>query len=358
MRGFRNQLLRKLARAGLPAPIGQIYQPSCCGHGLRQQRSLAGCAWMYASGPSRFAFADHETYRCASKHWRDVISTRLVGSNSRSNGSWQDNLFPGQSTPRMLAVLARENRRLGGAIEAYIYRRIGELYGSIGELVISIENSDPNEFSLRQFLDQCCQSQLQRVKERIYEIIACAIIATLTKFLDVQVIATVSAKRFQLVANDEILLGAVLGMPNGKPKRTAAGRLSRLGLTSAADGGVDIVSNFGFIAQVKHAALDDRLLSKLYAAVQIEGMAVICRSATFSSPSDSGSPNTFSVITQDDLVRWSDRIVRGDFGLGAADFLCESLTAGLRLEFPACDPVDFAAFMTERGYIDMPPWKI
>ena len=232
------------------------------------------------------------------------------------------------------------------------------MYGSIGALVIRLEGSDPKEFSLRQFLDQCCQSQLQRVKERIYEIIACAIIATLTRFLDVQVITTVSAKRFQLVANDEILLAAVLGMPKGTPQKTVAGRLSRLGLTSAADGGVDIVSNFGFVAQVKHAALDARLLSKIYGAVQIEGMTVICRSVKFSSSSGSEGPNTFSVITEDDLVRWSDQIVRGDFGLGAADFLCERLTAGLRLEFPACDPVDFAAFMTERAYIDMPPWKI
>ncbi len=232
------------------------------------------------------------------------------------------------------------------------------MYGSIGELVLSLEGSDPNEFSLRQFLDRCCQSQLQRVKERIYEIIACAVPATLTKFLDVQVTTTISAKQFQLVADDETLLAAVLGMPKSKSKKTVAGHLNRLGLTSAADGGVDIVSNFGFIAQVKHAVLDDQLLSKLYGAVQIEGMTVICRSATFSSPSDAGGPHTFSVITEDDLVRWSHQIVRGDFGLGAADFLCESLTAGLRREFPACDPVDFAAFMTERGYVDMPPWKI
>ena len=308
--------------------------------------------------PGEINLADHETYRCASKHWRDVISTRLVGSNSRSNGSWQDNLFPGQDTPHILAILARENRRLGGGVEAYVYRRIGQMHGSIAELVISLEGNDPNEFSLRQFLDQCCQSQLLRVKERIYEIIACAIIATLTKFLDVQVITTVSAKRFQLVASDEILLGAVLGMPNGKPKKTAAGRLSRLGLTSAADGGVDIVSNFGFIAQVKHAALDDRLLSKIYGAVQIEGMTVICRTVTFSSSSGSERHNTALVITENDLVRWSDQIVRGNFGLGAAAFLCENLTAGLRREFPACDPVDFAAFMTERDYVGMAPWKI
>lgn len=308
--------------------------------------------------PGEIDFADHETYRCASKHWRDVVSTRLVGSTSRSNGAWQDNLFPGQDTPRILAALARENRRLGGAIEAYIYHRIGEMYGSIGELVLSLENSDPNRFSLRQFMAQCSLPQLHRVKERIYEIVACAVPATLTKFLDVQVTTTISAKQFQLVADDETLLAAVLGMPKSKSKKTVAGHLNRLGLTSAADGGVDIVSNFGFIAQVKHAVLDDQLLSKLYGAVQIEGMTVICRSATFSSPSDSRGPNTFSVITEDDLVRWSDQIVRGDFGLGAADFLCESLTAGLRREFPACDPVDFAAFMTERGYVKMPPWKI
>ena len=67
------------------------------------------------------------------------------------------------------------------------------------------------------------------------------------------------------------------------------GRLSRLGLTSAAGGGVDIVSNFGFIAHVKHAVLDDQLLSRLYGAVQIEGMTVVCRSATHSSSSGNAS---------------------------------------------------------------------
>ncbi len=129
--------------------------------------------------------------------------------------------------------------------------------------------------------------------------------------------------------------------------------MSRVGKTNANDGGVDLISNFGFAAAVTHADLDERRADRLAKLVGLPHAAVVCRSAK-----GLVLPNGVPVITEADLVRWSDQIVRGDFGSGGAERLRARLVAELRREFPAVRADAFAAFLSERGYDRMPEWVV
>lgn len=63
-----------------------------------------------------------EDYRTKSKKWRDAMSIELLGRKCTSTARFQDDLFNENATPpKVLDVLARENRRTKGAVEAYIY---------------------------------------------------------------------------------------------------------------------------------------------------------------------------------------------------------------------------------------------
>lgn len=66
---------------------------------------------------------DLEQYRTKSKKWRDEISLPLLGRICTSSAKFQDNLFDANAIPpEILNVLGKENIRINGAIEAYIYR--------------------------------------------------------------------------------------------------------------------------------------------------------------------------------------------------------------------------------------------
>ena len=73
-----------------------------------------------------------DTYRNASKKWRDEICIKLTGRASTSSARYQDDLFNDNAVPpSVLAQLGRENRRLGGAVEAYIYERFKQRFSNI-----------------------------------------------------------------------------------------------------------------------------------------------------------------------------------------------------------------------------------
>lgn len=336
----------KRAQAALDATVraarGQAYKGFQIGETLFFDRSH----------PGAIDLGDHETYRCESKRWRDELCERLVGTVSRSNDRWQDSLFTRASTPRTMAVLGAENRRLGGVVEAHTFKAIGRGYAAIASLLDAVETSKPSAFSLALFLAQCRTAPLCRVAERVFEVGADAVIGTMVELLGVRVEVSVGAHQ-GLVARDRVLQQAVLGLAAGGASATLGGRVSRVGKTNANDGGVDLISNYGFAAAVTHADLDARRAGRLANLVGLPRAAVVCRSAK-----DPATPTRVPVITEGDLVRWSDQIVRGDLGSDGPERLRARLVAELRSEFPAVRADAYAAFIAERGYHRMPDWVV
>lgn len=342
------------ARAALDATIdnarGQNYKAIHVAEILYRDRTEPG-----ALDPLK-----HESYRCASKRWRDTICERLGGSRSRSNDRWQDGLFTRTSTPRTLAVLADENRRLGGAVEAYIYRRVGETLHAVAALIADLEQTTKRPFSLAWLLRRTRQDvALCRVAERVFEIAAYAVLDTLVERLGVMVRVEAPAERLELLDPDDRFFATVLRAgPAALPLRTA-GRLARVGVINAADGGLDLTSNFGFGAQVKSSVLSARRVAALLGRAGDAAETLICRSAVMGRDDDMGALRVSErVISETDLVRWADLLVSGRFGPDAERALRRRLAAELRREFPGCRPDAFTAFMRERGYDKKPEWKV
>lgn len=310
--------------------------------------------------PGGLDLLDHEAYRCASKRWRDELCERLVGATSRSNGAWQDILFSQASTPEVLTALGAENRRLSGAVEAYIYRRVGATQMAIAELAAELERPCKRPFSLAELLRHGrADTALRRVIERVYEITAFVVIDTLVQALGVAVNVQVPAERLALLDRDDRFLATVLRSARSKLPVRMAGQMARVGIINAADGGLDLVSNFGFSAQVKHAVFHGAQVQSFFGRPSNPAQTLICRSAVVGHDDDAIARDTAArVISETDLVRWSDLIVSGRFGPNAGTALRGRIAAELRREFPGCRSDAFLAFMRERTYDAMPDWKV
>ena len=94
-----------------------------------------------------------DTYRTASRKWRDYVSLQLVGRNCTSSARYQDDLFNENATPPpVLTILGEANRRHGGAIEAYIYDAIGRVHEQMTRGLTLLSKSDKNIFAVKTFI--------------------------------------------------------------------------------------------------------------------------------------------------------------------------------------------------------------
>jgi type II restriction enzyme len=67
--------------------------------------------------------SDIDTYRTASRKWRDLICITFLGRTSTSSARYQDDLFNDNAIPpNVLSILGEENKLKNGIVEAYIYR--------------------------------------------------------------------------------------------------------------------------------------------------------------------------------------------------------------------------------------------
>lgn len=84
---------------------------------------------------------DLESYRNKSKHWRDEVSAVLLGRVCTSTARFQDDLFNESAMPpRIVKILAEENKRTNGAVEAYIYRRFANKHNQLAEALEMCNN--------------------------------------------------------------------------------------------------------------------------------------------------------------------------------------------------------------------------
>ena len=97
---------------------------------------------------------DLETYRTASRKWRNSVSLELVGRISTSSARYQDDLFNDNATPPpVLAILGEANRGHDGAIEAYIYDAIGRVHAQMARGLAVLSKSDKTHFDVKNLLN-------------------------------------------------------------------------------------------------------------------------------------------------------------------------------------------------------------
>jgi len=333
------------ARASLDATIdnanGRCYKAIHAGEILHWHRLH----------PDQVDLLNHESYRCRSRHLRDAVSLQLYGRVSRSNGTWQDWLFTTTPTPQTLAVLARANSDPPGLVEAYIYRRITAPGLRVHEMLQRLSGT-PEPLSLQQWVaDWQNDRVLGRLMGQVSEVLAWAILQTCLDAVGARVRVDVDRGRLQrFVAGDAAgrLLHAWLEAagPESRPAR-----VYRLGCSYAADGAVDLVTNFGLAAQVKYARLSVRAARRLAAKMPMPG-SVICRRIT------GGSANGKDIVLLDGLLQSADRILLGQFGPQLGQVLRDRIRKAMWEELPCARPGAVQVFMAQRGYDRLPDWPL
>ncbi|GAC1459259.1 MAG: HaeII family restriction endonuclease [Ktedonobacteraceae bacterium] len=299
-----------------------------------------------------------ETYRIKSRRWRDEVCSKFLQkqkAGSTSSSRYQDNVWDANAmTPELLAVLDQENKKNNGAVEKYIYLRFQATQEAVAGIITIVNSADPHTFDVAS-LFQAFQSQaVRRSIDKVYEVVVYSLMETIVVELYAQITVSVPENNATMLLEFSDLSSILLGLSPGKLEHTMPAHVYRVGITNAADRGLDMWANFGPVIQVKHMSLNPKLARDIVDQVESDNIIVVCtvvEKETIETvlKQTSWMRRVRDIVTQEKLVEWYTRCLRGKHSDLLAQKLLDRLSTELKREFSqAAGVVDF---LNERNYM-------
>lgn len=283
-----------------------------------------------------------EEYRNESKRWRDEISIQLLGRRCTSSARFQDDLFNDNAIPpKVLNMLSQENLSTGGAVEAYIYRRFTNKHSQLFNALSYCRNSDRSNFNVIDFINSFWNEPgLKRSLDKIYEIVVYVLFSALVESLNLKIELSVDESKFDILDEFKDFSQKVMCLNMTRPKFMQDAKIYRVGVTNAADRGLDMYSNWGVAIQIKHLSLDTTLAENIVSNISSNRVIIVCKDAEqdiiVSLMTQIGWRSRIqSVVTEKDLVDWYEKALRGKYADVVGDKLMETLCSEIAEEFPS-----------------------
>jgi HaeII restriction endonuclease len=297
-----------------------------------------------------------DTYRNKSKVWRDAITERFVGRSSSSSAEYQEALFTKAMPPQTLVDLGRENRLKGGIIEAYIYRQFSKRFTQLSSALQYYDDHNLTNFEVQDFIDLFWHEPgLRRSIDKVYEIIVYSLFSVLVEALEVTITIGINEDKLDLLQEFADFAEMVIGLTPDNYLLNLPAKIYRVGVTNAADRGLDMYANFGMAIQIKHLSLTPELAENIVGSVTADRIVIVCQDSEqaliLSLLNQIGwKAKIQSIITESDLKGWYEKALRGSFGADIGERVLLTLKEQILAEFPASDNKDFTGFYEDRNY--------
>lgn len=191
--------------------------------------------------------------------------------------------------------------------------------------------------------------------DKIYEIVVYSLFSALVKSLKITITVEADVAKQKLLEEFSDFAERVIGLSKERSKVTVNAKINRVGVTNAADRGLDMWANFGMAIQIKHLSLTEELAENIVSSVSSDRIVIVCKDSEekliVSLLTQIGWKSKIqSIITEKDLICWYDKALRGSFAEELGDKVLSTLYDEILLEFPATDCEDFNDFKHSRGY--------
>jgi hypothetical protein len=298
---------------------------------------------------------DLESYKNASRRWRDDVSNLLVGRSSNSSARYQDNVFDENACPpEALAALGKHNRATNGEVEVYIYRMFEAKVSSIGAILTLIRQATTETFDLASLVETFERRPgLKRSIDKVFEITVYALFSTVVRALRLQVSLTVGNADQRLIEDFGDFLENVVGLKKGTKSLVLDASLFRLGSTNAADRGLDMVANFGPAIQVKHLTLDADAIADICEGLTADRIVIVCKDTEVKVVDAviqqlGLSERLQGLVTFSDLQAWYKICFSEEHRQTLGNTLLKDFIREFSNEFPSLDGLE--GFMSAREY--------
>lgn len=300
-----------------------------------------------------------ETYRRKSIHWRDDVCRRLSGKVSTSSARYQDNVWEANAmTVEFLSTLDAENKKTDGAVEKYIYLRFQEKQQTIASIITIVESADLHTFAVTPLFEMFQMNKaIRRSIDKVYEIVVYSLMETIVIALNAQVTVSIPQSNTAILNEFADIAAILLGVSVTQPDYTVPAHVYRVGVTNAADRGLDMWTNFGPAIQVKHLTLDPKLAEEIVDQIESDNIMVVCRAADKQVIQAvinqiSWGRKVRGIVTEANLADWYERCLRGKYADRLASELLNRLSVEFKKEFPQA--AEIVTFLEERNYLTIP----
>jgi len=301
--------------------------------------------------------SDLSTYRTFSRKWRDIVSIRFLGRATSSSARYQDDIFNDNAIPPLvLNELGKENCAKNGIVEAYIYRKFEQRFSQMSTGLNYCLTHDKTTFQLNEFLAMFWNEHgLRRSIDKIYEIVVYSLFSALVEALEVSVEVSLNPAKMDILKEFEDFANRVIQLSSKQTNVKLKARINRVGVTNAADRGLDMWANFGLAIQIKHLSLTEELAENIVSSVSADRIVIVCKDTEekiiISILNQMGWKSRIqSIVTESDLLTWYEKALRGKFAQSIGDTVLKKLTDEIKVEFPATDNIEFLKFQQKRGY--------
>lgn len=286
-----------------------------------------------------------------------MVCLRFLGRTSTSSARYQDDVFNENAIPpSVLEILGAENKKNNSVVEKYIYDRFEQRFSQMSSGLNYCNTHDRNSFQVIDFINLFWNEPgLRRSVDKIYEIVVYSLFSALVESLKITVTVEADVAKQKLLEEFSDFAERVIGLSKERSKVTVNAKINRVGVTNAADRGLDMWANFGMAIQIKHLSLTEELAENIVSSVSSDRIVIVCKDSEekliVSLLTQIGWKSKIqSIITEKDLICWYDKALRGSFAKELGDKVLSTLYDEILLEFPATDCEDFNDFKHSRGY--------
>jgi type II restriction enzyme len=256
--------------------------------------------------------------------------------------------------PALLVELGEVNKKGKGFVEAYIYKALEARLSSVREIDTYIKSSTPEAFSLKELVSFFQTTPgLRRSIDKMYEILVYALFATIVRALEAEVTLEIKNKDIEILKDFERFIKMVLGIDSKQTRLILPAALYRVGVTNAADRGLDIWANFGPAIQVKHLTLTPELMEDIIDSVTADRIVIVCLDTERASIEAlllqvGWGERIQGVITINDLDDWYKLCLSKKYRDNLGKNLLKDVQREFDAEFPSSKGIK--PFVESRGY--------
>lgn len=153
-----------------------------------------------------------------------------------------------------------------------------------------------------------------------------ALFSTLVDALNLQVEISMDESNFNILAEFSDFAKMVMCLDFSNPSYIQDAKVYRVGVTNAADRGLDMYSNWGPAIQIKHLSLDVELAKNIVESISSDKVVIVCKDAErdviVSLLTQIGWRNHIqSIVTESNLICWYEKALRGKYAEQIGDEL-------------------------------------
>lgn len=307
---------------------------------------IAEILFHHRTEPNTINLLNLEDYRNDSKKWRDDICLVLLGRVCTSSARFQDDLFNDNAIPPVvLQSLGEINVKTHGAVEAYIYSRFTAKYTQITQALNYCIDTTKENFNVLEFINSFRNEVgLKRSIDKIYEVIVYALFSTIVSALELKIEVSFNNSKQGLLMEFSDFAKMIMCLDTKNVSNIQDARVFRVGVTNAADRGLDMYSNWGPAIQIKHLSLDEELAEAIVGGISSDKIVIVCKDAEkrviVSLLNQIGWREKIqSIVTESNIIDWYEKALHGQYSDVLGDEVLSCLRNEITNEFPSASEI-------------------